>query len=229
MAKYFPITTILLILLVSCSSKPKAGGNGNESEIEKFSSTPHHLDCYENEYYSIFYPSDWTASEEIRDKHEGFEKYEGDEKVTYKQHCVHLLNDHGLIFNIVMSNLHFDLPVEDYADLSVSLKGIIDAGEIQDTVKMWMEEEPFRYLSLVCKDTVTLSDQKAIRLIFALEDDSNNYYLHHQFVIKNHKNDVFYVNFTCEYADTLAAKLGDMISSTFTLKNDTIHHNLLLD
>ena len=208
------IASIAILLLLSCNNS----SNKSLITVNRTANDSVHVVHYENEYYSIEHPSDWAVSEDISDKAEGYKNYKGNDKITLNKHLVNFFNDYGLIFNIVMSNLHFDIPVEDYADLSIVSKGLGDGGEFQDSINTWLENEPLHYIKLLSRDSVKLSNQKAIRLIFAAADDQNNLFLHNQFVIKNNKNDVFYINYTWQDGDEYAKKLGNLISSTFTLK-----------
>lgn len=213
------IGCMAILSLPSCNKKPTS----QLSDIVKhpfFNSAVDsvHIVRYDNEYYSLEYPSDWKVSEDIREKAEGYENCKGNDKVTFGQHHVDFLNKHGLTFNVVMSSLHMDLTVEDYADMSVAAKGLRDEAELQDIMDKWPETEKFHYLKLISRDTVSLSNRKAIRLVFALADNFHNLYLHNQFVIKNDKNDAFYINYTWKDGDEHAEKLGNLISCTFTLK-----------
>lgn len=213
------IGCMAILLLPSCNKEPISQLSAvMKNRFAELADERPHAVHYENEYYSIERPSDWAVCEDIRDKAEGYENYEGNDKMTFRKHHVDFFNSHGLIFNIVMSSLHLDMPIDDYADLSVATKGLGDGSESQDILERWPEDEQFHYLKLLYRDSVTLSRRKAIRLVFAMADSSRNLYMHNQFVVKNDKNDVFYINYTWQDGDEHAKRLGNLIASTFILK-----------
>lgn len=68
---------------------------------------------------------------------------------------IHRIHTHPS--GMLMSSLHLDMPVDDYADLSVATKGLGDGSESQAIPERWPEDEQFHYLKLLYRDSVTLS------------------------------------------------------------------------
>lgn len=209
---FFKILFYLFILagLLSCSVK----NSRSESEPEEEST----FSLYENEYYSFIYPEGWKVVEHIRDKAEGYEKYEGDEKMTLRQHEVELINDEGILFSVVLSNVHSGLPVKDYADSSILFKGLAPAGECQEIIDSLRQNDHNEYLGYWRKDSVIFSDHEAVLLKFGVVTPANDTLIQKQIVVQNDKGDTFYVNSTFHSRDKIAEARGDIVLETFRLK-----------
>lgn len=173
---------------------------------------------YSNDLYSFVYPSHWSVEENIQDKIEGYEKYKGNDKMTYAQHVVDLITPDGVSFHVVKSNFHFDLPVSDYADLSVFTKGLVDAGEYQDEINGIVQNATNKYLDYWRYDSITFSGRPAELLVFELISPQNDTLIQKQIVVQNTKGDTFYINSTFHKGDEFAEAIGDEIFTTFYLK-----------
>ena len=200
----------IFIALFSCSSKGAKPGKEKEDELT--------FSTYENEFYSFQYPSYWEVIENIRDKAEGFEGYEGNEKMTLQQHEVDLINHDGLSFHVVRSNFHFDLPAKDYADISILSKGLASAGEYQDDIDYNRQKDDNQYLGFWRNDSITFANHDAVLLAFKVVTPANDTLIQKQIVVQNGKGDTFYVNSTFQYNDEIAEAIGDAILETFKLK-----------
>lgn len=200
----------IFIALCSCSSRESKTEKENEDELT--------FSTYENEFYSFQYPSYWEVIENIRDKAEGFEEYEGNEKMTFQQHEVDLINYDGLSFHVVRSNFHFDLPPKDYADISILSKGLTSTGEYQDDIDYNRQKDPNQYLCFWRNDSITFANHDAVLLVFEVVTPANDTLLQKQIVIQNGKGDTFYVNSTFQHNDEIAEAIGDAILETFKLK-----------
>lgn len=199
-----------VIFLISCSSKQVKAEAEQEAELT--------FSTYENEFYSFQYPSYWEVAENIRDKAEGFEEYEGNEKMTLQQHEVDLINYDGLSFHVVRSNFHFDLPVKDYADISILSKGLASAGEYQDDIDYNRQKDANQYLGFWRNDSITFANHDAVLLAFEVVTPANDTLIQKQIVVQNGKGDTFYVNSTFQYNDEIADAIGNAILETFKLK-----------
>lgn len=198
------------LLIFSCSSK--------ETKTEKEQDDELTFSTYENEFYSFQYPSYWEVVENIRNKAEGLEEYEGNEKMTLQQHEVDLINYDGLSFHVVLSNFHFDLPVKDYAEISILSKGLASAGEYQDAIDYNRQKDSNEYLGFGRNDSIAFANHEAVLLAFEVVTPANDTLIQKQIVVQNGKGDTFYVNSTFQHNDEVAEAIGDAILETFKLK-----------
>ena len=196
--------------LFSCSSKDTKTEKEKDDELT--------FSTYENEFYSFQYPSYWEVVENIRDKAEGFEEYEGNEKMTLQQHEVDLINYDGLSFHVVRSNFHFDLQAKDYADISILSKGLASAGEYQDYIDYNRQKDTNQYLGFWRNDSITFANHDAVLLAFEVVTPANDTLIQKQIVVQNSKGDTFYVNSTFHHNNEVAEAIGDAILETFKLK-----------
>lgn len=208
--KKLPFVILVSLLFVACSSKKVDKDKDYEDPLE--------FSTYDNEYYTVEYPSHWEVSENISDKAQGLEQYEGNDKMTLQQHEVDLLSYDGVNIHIVKSNFHFDLPVEDYADMSVLSKGFADAGEYQDDIDQILQSNPNKYLDFWRNDSISFAGRRAVLQAFEFINENNDTLVQKQIVVQNGKGDTFFVNSTFFSGDEAAEELGDIILDSFKLK-----------
>lgn len=146
------------------------------------------------------------------------EEYEGTEKMTLQKHEVDLINNDGVSFHIVRSNFHFDLPVDDYANVSILSKGLADGGEYQEALDYNLGKDSNEYLGYWRDDSVYIDNRRAVLLAFRVVTQQNDTLIQKQIVVQNDKGDTFYVNSTFFEGDDFAQQLGDMIFESFKLK-----------
>ena len=81
--------------------------------------------------------------------------------MTLQKHEVDLLNEDGVSFQIVRSNFHFDLPVDEYANVSILSKGLADAGQYQEAIDYNRQKDPNEYLGYWRNDSIGFSGRRA--------------------------------------------------------------------
>ena len=208
--KKIPYLLVAFVCLVACSNK-QANSSSSQDDTIEFSS-------YENEFYSLEYPSHCNVEEDIRDKTDGFEQYEGNDKMTLQKHEVDLLNEDGVSFHIVRSNFHFDLPVDEYANVSILSKGLADAGQYQEAIDYNRQKDPNEYLGYWRNDSIGFSGRRAVLLAFEVVTENNDTLIQKQIVVQNNHGDTFYINSTFHKGDELAEAIGDEIFDSFVIK-----------
>lgn len=223
--KYIVYVT-LIFLMLSCNGRRVSEQDVMEADDLEYTDEEVEFVPYENEFYSLEYPEDWTCEEDIRDKMEGYEAYTGNEKMTLQHHEVCIIGPTGLGCSIVRSNFHFDSSVEEYANMSIWSKGLENYDHYQryqeyqqNLVETQIAETKMKYIDYWRKDSVEFAGQKAVMLAFEIErQDTFQKIIQIQYIVQNTKGDTFYVNSSFYDGDKESEYIGYLILHSFTLK-----------
>lgn len=206
MAKYIPITTILLILLVSCSAKPKTESPRNQSDNDL-------PEIYQNDFFSIRYPDTYLADanfsgktytlDELNEMREdAMNKLEMNEvSIMPKHHNSYWVSPEVYI---VLSRHKVDLPLRMFMDLSIEKHN-------------YANEEDMECLGYSDVDSTSFAGHPALETNFYYLAENGDTLVQNQKIVMKPDFSLYYINI--KYNSRTSPQTGKKIVSSFQFKD----------
>lgn len=206
MAKYIHIATILLILLVSCSSKPKTEPARNQSDTNL-------PEVYQNDFFSIRYPATYLADANFSGKtytldelnemgEEAMNKLEMNEvSIMPKHHNSYWISPEVYI---VLSRHKVDLPLRMFMDLSIEKHN-------------YANEEDMECLGYSDVDSISFAGHPALETNFYYLAENGDTLVQNQKIVMKPDFSLYYVNI--KYNSRTSPETGEKIVSSFQFKD----------
>lgn len=207
MAKYIPITTILLILLVSCSFKSKTESSPrNQSDTDL-------PEVYQNGFFSIRYPETYLADANFSGKtytldelnemgEEAMNKLEMNEvSIMPKHHNSYWISPEVYI---VLSRHKVDLPLRMFMDLSIEKHN-------------YANEEDMECLGYSDVDSISFAGHPALETNFYYLAENGDTLVQNQKIVMKPDFSLYYINI--KYNSRTSPETGEKIVSSFQFKD----------
>lgn len=207
MAKYFPITTILLTLLVSCSFKSKTESSPrNQSDTDL-------PEVYQNDFFSIRYPETYLADanfngetytlDELNEMgEEAMNKLEMNEvSIMPKHHNSYWVSPEVYI---VLSRHKVDLPLRMFMDLSIEKHN-------------YANEEDMECLGYSDVDSISFAGHPALETNFYYLAENGDTLVQNQKIVMKPDFSLYYINI--KYNSRTSPETGKKIVSSFQFKD----------
>ncbi len=206
MAKYFPITTILLTLLVSCSSKLKTDSPRNQSDTDL-------PEVYQNGFFSIRYPDTYQAYanfngetytlDELNEMgEEAMNKLEMNEvSIMPKHHNSYWISPEVYI---VLSRHKMDLPLRTFMDLSIETRNYTNG-------------EDMECLGYSDVDSISFAGHPALETNFYYLAENGDTLVQNQKIVMKPDFSLYYINI--KYNSRTSPETGEKIVSSFHFKD----------